>query len=128
MYTRSKSAWRSRRTLRGNRALPRCGWTRLFDAPGTLAVTVPLDSLNAVASAADADGSVRAILFAETWFHRDPLAPLGAAAGKNLLAALGLHARAKSVLLGTLAPVGLERTFRHEKLAAPDRIDGLRAN
>jgi hypothetical protein len=38
-------------------------------------------------------------LFAETWFHRDPFAPLGAAAGKNLLAALGLHARAKSVLL-----------------------------
>ena len=89
---------------------------------------MPLDVVNIVAIAADADGGVRATLFAETWFHRDPLAPLGAAAGKNLLAALGLHARAKSVLLGTLAPVGLERTFRHEKLAAPDKFDGLRAN
>jgi hypothetical protein len=28
---------------------------------------------------------------------------------------LGLHARAESVLLAPLAPVGLERTLRHEK-------------
>jgi|SRR5579864_6112095 len=54
-------------------------------------------------------------LFAETWFHRDPLAPLGATAGKYFLAALGLHARAKSVLLGSLAPVGLECTLGHER-------------
>ena len=54
-------------------------------------------------------------LVAETWFHRDPLAPLGAAAGNHLLAALGLHARAKAVLLGSLAPVGLECTLGHEK-------------
>jgi hypothetical protein len=67
-------------------------------------------------------------LFAETWFHRDPLAPLGAAAGKNLLAALGLHARAKSVLLRSLAPVGLECTLGHEKVPAPDSFNGLRAN
>ena len=74
-----------------------------------------LDFLNAVAIVADADGDVGATLFAETWFHRDPLAPLGAAAGKNLLAALGLHARAESVLFAPLAPIGLERTLRHEK-------------
>ena len=54
-------------------------------------------------------------LLAETWFHRDPLAPLGAAARQHLLAALGLHARAKSVFLRSLAPVGLECTLRHEK-------------
>jgi len=54
-------------------------------------------------------------LFAETWFHRDPFAPLGAPAGNDLLAALGLHARAKSVYLGSLAPVGLECTLGHEK-------------
>ena len=62
-----------------------------------------------------AGADVGATLFAETWFHRDPLAPLGAAAGKNFLAALGLHARAESMLLGPLAPIGLECTFRHEK-------------
>jgi hypothetical protein len=67
-------------------------------------------------------------LFSEAWFHRNPLAPLGAAAGKNFLAALGLHARAKSVLLRSLAPVGLECTLRHEKLAAPDEIDGIKTN
>ena len=54
-------------------------------------------------------------LLAEAWFYRNPLAPFGAAAGKNLLAALGLHARAKSVLLASPAPIGLERTFGHEK-------------
>jgi hypothetical protein len=31
------------------------------------------------------------------------------------LAALGLHARAESVLLGSLAPIGLECAFGHEK-------------
>ena len=64
---------------------------------------------------ADADEGVRATLFSKTRFHRDPLAPLGAAAGKNLLAALSLHPHAKAVLLASLAPVGLERTLRHEK-------------
>jgi hypothetical protein len=54
-------------------------------------------------------------LFAETWFHRDPFAPLGAPAGNYLLAALGLHARAKSVCLRSLAPVRLECTLGHEK-------------
>jgi hypothetical protein len=54
-------------------------------------------------------------LFAKTRFYRDPLAPLGAAARKNLLAALGLHARAESMLFGPLAPIGLECAFGHEK-------------
>ena len=63
-----------------------------------------------------ADAHVHATgLFAESWFHRDPLAPLGAPAGNYLLAALGLHARAKSVCLRSLAPVGLECTLGHEK-------------
>jgi hypothetical protein len=64
-----------------------------------------------------ADMSVRPThkLFSESRLHRDPLAPLGAPAGNDLLAALGLHARAKSVSLGSLAPVGLECTLGHEK-------------
>jgi hypothetical protein len=36
---------------------------------------------NAFAIAADADRGVRATLLAKSWFHRDPFAPLGAAAG-----------------------------------------------
>jgi hypothetical protein len=54
-------------------------------------------------------------LVAETWFYRDPFAPLGAPAGNNLLAALGLHALAKSMNFRSLAPVGLECTLGHEK-------------
>jgi hypothetical protein len=54
-------------------------------------------------------------LLAKAGLDRHPFAPLGAAAGKHLLAALGLHAHAKPVLLASLAPVRLERTFRHEK-------------
>ena len=86
-----------------------------FDSPGTLAVTVTLNFQIACISAG-ARANVRATgLFAETWFHRDPLAPLGATAGNYLLAALGLHAHAKSVCLRSLAPVGLECTLGHEK-------------
>ena len=54
-------------------------------------------------------------LIAESWFYRDPFAPLGAPAGNYLLAALGLHALAKSVNFRSLAPVGLECTLGHEK-------------
>ena len=54
-------------------------------------------------------------LIAESWFYRDPFAPLGAPAGNYFLAALGLHALAKSVCLRSLAPVGLECTLGHEK-------------
>src|SRR5450432_4837587 len=67
-------------------------------------------------SASSADTQARVTgLIAETWFYRDPFAPLGAPAGNYLLAALGLHARAKSVCLRSLAPVGLECTLGHEK-------------
>ncbi len=55
------------------------------------------------------------MLLAKSGLNADPLAPLGAAAGKYLLAALGLHAHAEAVLLAPLAPVGLECTLRHEK-------------
>jgi hypothetical protein len=54
-------------------------------------------------------------LLAEAGLDRHPFPPLGAAAGKHLLAALGLHAHAKSMFLASLAPVRLERTFGHEK-------------
>src|ERR1700684_4594379 len=64
-------------------------------------------------------------LFAETWFYRDPLAPLGATAGNYLLAALGLHAHAKSVYLGSLAPVGLECTLgQSSSLLIPSTVLG----
>jgi hypothetical protein len=55
------------------------------------------------------------MLLAEARFHGDPLPSFGAAAGNHLLAALGLHARAKTMLLASLAPVGLECTLGHEK-------------
>jgi hypothetical protein len=55
-------------------------------------------------------------LLAETRLHGYPLAPFGAAAGKHLLAALGLHAHAKPMFFASLAPVRLERTLRHERL------------
>jgi hypothetical protein len=64
-------------------------------------------------------------LFAETGFHRDPLAPLGATAGNNFLAALGLHAHAKSVCLRSLAPVGLECTLgQSSSLLIPSTVLG----
>jgi hypothetical protein len=64
-------------------------------------------------------------LFAETWLYRDPLAPLGATAGNYFLAALGLHAHAKSVYLGSLAPVGLECTLgQSSSLLIPSTVLG----
>jgi hypothetical protein len=64
-------------------------------------------------------------LFAETWFYRDPLAPLGATAGNHFLAALGLHARAKSMYLRSLAPVGLECTLgQSSSLLIPSTVLG----
>jgi hypothetical protein len=66
------------------------------------------------------------MLLAEARLHRYPFAPLGAAAGKHLLSALGLHARAKTMLLASLAPVRLERTLGHEKslLLIPSTVLG----
>ena len=54
-------------------------------------------------------------LLAEAGFYGDPLPSFSAAAGKHLLTALGLHARAKAVLLDSLAPVRLEGTLGHER-------------
>jgi hypothetical protein len=54
-------------------------------------------------------------LLAEAGLYGDALPSFGAAAGKHLLAPLGLHARAKTMLLNSLAPVGLECTLGHEK-------------
>ena len=127
MYTRSKSACRNSRALRGKQPRPDRGSTSRFDSPGTLAVTLTLSFQIAAARRSarwqnrhcnksghlgwDAAFLRATGLFAETWFYRDPLAPLGAPAGNYFLAALGLHARAKSVHLRSLAPVGLECTL-----------------
>ena len=54
-------------------------------------------------------------LLAEAGFYGDPFPSLGAAAGNHLFAALGLHARAKTMLLASLAPVRLECTLGHER-------------
>jgi hypothetical protein len=87
-------------------------------------LTAAQDSCNTVF----AEFCFRRTLFAEAWFYRNPLAPLGAAAGKNLLAALGLHARAESVLLDSPAPVRLESTLGHEKVPLLTKVNGLKAN
>ena len=63
----------------------------------------------------DCGNGRRQKLLAEAGFYGDPLPSFSAAAGKHLLAALGLHARAKTMLLNSLAPVGLECTLGHEK-------------
>jgi hypothetical protein len=57
----------------------------------------------------------RKMLLAEAGLHGDPLPSFGAAAGNYLLAALGLHARAKAMLLASPAPVRLECTLGHER-------------
>ena len=55
------------------------------------------------------------LLLAEAGLHRNPFAPLGAAAGKHFLAALGPHAHAEAMLFAPLAPVGLKCTLGHER-------------
>ena len=77
---------------------------------------MPNDGANHRHNRGCASVSARAAgLFSESWFYRDPFAPLSAPAGNYLLAALGLHALAKSVNFRSLAPVGLECTLGHEK-------------
>jgi hypothetical protein len=58
-----------------------------------------------------------ALLFAIARLNRNALAPLGATARKYRGSALGLHATAESVLLGTFAAVGLECALWHGKIA-----------
>ena len=122
----------------GKGARPGRGSTSRFDSPGTLAVTVTLNFQIAISRSLSqhdcrksghsgwARRSLRATgLFAETGFHRDPLAPLGAPAGNYFLAALGLHAHAKSVCLRSLAPVGLECTLgQSSSLLIPSTVLG----
>jgi len=78
-----------------------------------IAITPPYPEERLGVSTPEVSGTGK--LLAKAGLYRHPFAPLGAAAGKHLLAALGLHARAKSMLLDSLAPVRLERTFGHEK-------------
>ena len=56
-------------------------------------------------------------LLAESRLHGNALAPFGATTRKYRLTALGLHAAAESVLLGTFAAVGLECALGHGKTA-----------
>ena len=56
-------------------------------------------------------------LLAVTRLNGNALAPFGAATRKYRLTALGLHAAAESVLLGTFAAVGLECALGHGKTA-----------
>jgi hypothetical protein len=48
LYTRSKSAWRNSRALRGNAPWPDRGSISRFDSPGTLAVTLTLNFQTAI--------------------------------------------------------------------------------
>ena len=52
-------------------------------------------------------------LLTEAGLHRDALPSFGAAAGEHRSSALGLHTGAKTVRLGTAAPVGLKSALRH---------------
>ena len=56
-------------------------------------------------------------LLAIAGLHRNALAPFGATTRKYRLTALGLHAAAETVLLGTSAAVGLECALGHGKTA-----------
>ena len=123
MYTRSKSACRSRRPLRGNPGLPPKGDNSLpaiaftaasHSAAGRDTAREPQREF-LVKTAPYSPWGRGTNLFAEAGFHGNPLAAFGAAARQNLGSAFGLHPRAESVLLRALAPVGLESTFGHEK-------------
>ncbi len=60
---------------------------------------------------------VMSALVAISGAYRDALAPLGATARENGLAALGLHTSAESVHLGTTATVRLECALGHARTA-----------
>src|SRR5882724_12768948 len=108
LYTRSKSACRSKRALRGN--LP-----RLPEASrpplGARAFTTRLNP-GCESSASSGKGEA---LLTEAGFHRHALAALGAPARNYRAAGLGLHPRTKSVRLRAVTTVGLECALGHEK-------------
>lgn len=119
-YTRRKSACFSRCTDLGNLAL---------EAPLTVEpVRLAQDSRCSTSSdiptrnhhltrPATPGGSWQPKLVAITRLHGNSLAPFGATTRKNRLTALGLHAAAETVLLGTFAAVGLECALGHGKRA-----------
>jgi hypothetical protein len=120
LYTRSKSACRNNRPLRGffrdspPRALDSCG--------RALAVTIHSRSVGECFAQSGIQsensfkpGKIARRLFAEAGFHRHPLATLSAPARQHCGSALGLHARTESVLLRALTPVWLESALGHEK-------------
>src|SRR5450755_4190306 len=120
LYTRSKSACRSKRTLRGNLArLP--GPERSPPPFAARAFTTPLkpdlrdpDSREPGCESSANSGKGETLL-TEAGLHRHPLAALGAPARNHRAAGLGLHSRKKSVCLRAVTTVGLECALGHEK-------------
>ena len=111
LYTRSKSACRSNRTLRGNRfGRPEPDTSApLF---GARALTILAPHLGYKTPQFSGKGET---LLTEAGLHRHPLAALGAPPRNHRAAALGLHPRKKSVRLRAVTTVGLECALGHEK-------------
>src|SRR5450755_4752587 len=109
LYTRSKSACRSRCALRGNtmrlpvpgRWLLPCGRALTAHHPNSGCRLPPTPEKERT-------------LLTETRFHRDPLAALGAPARDYGATALGLHSSTKSVRLRAMTPVRLKCALGHE--------------
>src|SRR5436190_19888094 len=121
LYTRSKSACRSSRTLRGNLArLPEP------DRPGLPFGVLAFTAHNPTSGLLQFRNKRE--LLAEAGLSCNPLAALGAPARDHGLSALGLHTRAKSVRLRAMTAVGLKCALRHEKIAAPDSYIRWRTN
>src|ERR1700674_1633195 len=110
LYTRSKSACRSRRMLAVNLArLP--GPDRLRPPFGARPLTIHDPDSGCGTAANSGKGN---ILLTEAGLHRDPLASLGAPPRDHRLAALGLHPGTKSVRLRAVTSVRLECALGHE--------------
>src|SRR5271165_6772363 len=110
LYTRSKSACRSKRRQRGN----------LLRLPGPDRSPLPFAArgftprLNPGCESSANSGKGETLL-TEAGLHRHPLAALGAPARDYRAAGLGLHPRSKSVCLRAVTTVGLECALGHEK-------------
>src|ERR1700681_2022848 len=122
LYTSSKSACRSRRTLRGNLRLP--GPDR---SPLPSAVRVFTTGLNPGCESS-ANSGKGVTLLTEAGLHRHPLAALGAPARNHRAAGLGLHPRTKSVRLRAVTTVGLECALGHGKSLLLMNSVSLKAN
>src|SRR5450432_603151 len=120
LYTRSKSACRSKRTLWGN-------LLRLPDperSPPPFATSAPAAGLGpdligpgliAPGCESSANSGKGETLLTEAGLYRHALAALGAPARNYGAAGLGLHPRKKSVRLRAVTTVGLECALGHEK-------------